>query len=169
MSSPISQCEFAAHGAMARSTLAEAITASGIQADYVLHRVRQQIVIAYPGMSNISNIMNTVEPYWRQPGQSHCDLHKHRGGHTGTLCECACACFVGQCFACHQCCAMHCITDMNALMVQACAGGRRGGSVAAGAGQRWHGWAQASPLLAALGATGSALPTSAMTEWAQAV
>ena len=84
MSSPISQCGFAAHGAMARSTLAKAITASGIQADYVLQRVRQQIVIAYPGMSNISNITKTVEPYWRQPGQSHSDLHKHRGGHTGT-------------------------------------------------------------------------------------
>ena len=52
---------------MARSSLAQAITASGIQADYVLQQVRKQIAVAYPDMTNISETISMVEPTWRQP------------------------------------------------------------------------------------------------------
>jgi hypothetical protein len=46
----------------ARENPAKVITACGIQADYVLGQMRQQIARAYPGMGNISEPMRLAQP-----------------------------------------------------------------------------------------------------------
>jgi hypothetical protein len=60
-----------------RCNRAKVITACGVQGDYIIQQVRQNIVNKFPDINNISAPMRMAEPSGSQPGQSHSDVHMH--------------------------------------------------------------------------------------------